>query len=122
MKEKQCAQCGGAFVAKSPFRIYCSKSCRQKAYNRRNRYKRVLAARHYYQKEKDRCWFCGSTESLENHHVRYVDDLSEVIVACRGCHKKIHTIISRRVYVRSCHYVGSRLSSSAVESRSTSES
>ena len=96
MKEKQCAQCGGAFVPKSPFRIYCSKSCRQKVYNRRNRHKRVLAARHYYQKEKDRCWFCDSTEDLENHHVRYVDDLSEIIVTCRKCHKKLHTIISKR--------------------------
>ncbi len=97
MRTRECVFCGKEFVPKSLFRIYCSKSCRQKAYNSRNRYKRRLVARHYYQKEKDRCWFCGSTNNLENHHVHYVDDLSEVIITCRSCHKKIHTIISKRV-------------------------
>ncbi len=97
MTWRSCAVCGAPFVPRSPTRIYCSKRCRQKAYNRKNRHKRVLEARHYYQKEKDSCWFCGSTSDLENHHVRYVDDLSEVIVACRGCHKKLHTIINKRV-------------------------
>jgi len=97
MTWRSCAVCGAPFVPKSPVRIYCSKRCRQKTYNRRNRHKRVLEARHYYQKEKDKCWFCGSTERLENHHVNYVDDLNEVIVACRRCHKKLHTMISRRV-------------------------
>jgi ferredoxin len=97
MKEKKCAFCGREFMPISPFRIYCTKSCRQKAYNSRNRYKRTLMARHYYQKEKDRCWFCDSTDNLENHHVRYIDDLNEVIVTCRSCHKKLHTIISKRV-------------------------
>lgn len=97
MRRKRCVLCGRDFLPQSPFRKYCSKSCRQKTYNSRNRDKRILAARHYYQKEKDNCWFCGSTEDLENHHVRYVDDLREVIVACRSCHKKLHTIISKRV-------------------------
>ena len=94
---RTCLVCGRAFAARHPSRIYCGKSCRQRAYNSRNRNKRLLAARHYYQKEKDSCWFCGNTDNLENHHVRYVDDLSEVIVACRSCHKKLHTIISKRV-------------------------
>ena len=94
---KECAVCRGGFLAGTPIRTYCSKSCRQKAHYRRNRHKRILKTRHYAQKVKDSCWFCGSIDNLENHHVRYVDDLNEVIVTCRSCHKKLHTVISERV-------------------------
>lgn len=94
---KECVVCGECFLAGTPIRTYCSKSCRQKAHYRRNRLKRILKTRHYAQKAKDSCWFCESNDNLENHHVRYVDDLNEVIVACRSCHKKLHIIISKKV-------------------------
>lgn len=47
---------------------------------------------------KGRCQLCGSTQMLEEHHIRYrserkdlINDYTNLILLCAECHRKVHT-------------------------------
>ncbi len=49
--------------------------------------------RNYYQKLLDKykgCQICGETLKLVIHHKRYTKKMSDCLLVCQPCHKKIH--------------------------------
>lgn len=62
------------------------------------RYNLIQGIRHYSQKNYFKillerykgCQFCGSKEKLEIHHKKYTKKISDCLLLCQCCHKKIH--------------------------------
>lgn len=138
---KICLYCKKEFPVDYKSAIYCSPTCRQKAYYYRN-HEEVLSRlkisrnkpefqekRKEYQKShrehhtkyyreynknqehrakrkirqhaykrfkkkllkefKEKCAYCGSTENLEVHHLKYEKDINSCIILCRECHRNL---------------------------------
>lgn len=56
---------------------------RTQAYSRRNHFPKLI-------KQICKCQICGSKEKLEIHHKRYTKKLSDCMLVCQKCHKKLH--------------------------------
>lgn len=93
-----CAYCGTELKEN---RLYCSKSCKEKARIKEKRINLSYSQAHktakrlafYVYNMEERCEICGSTTNIDVHHIdgdynnNRIDNLKAV---CRSCHRKIH--------------------------------
>lgn len=97
---RQCIECGNNFSFKKAEekkrpKIYCSHACMYKG-------KITTEITFYRQKAFDNfpncCYFCNKTnQKLEIHHIDYDrsnNDISNLVILCISCHRKIHLLFS----------------------------
>ena len=74
----------------------------KRAYDKKRRklknYNKIKSIQHYSKrvhfpkllKKYNRCQICESKEKLEIHHIRYTKKISDCLLLCQSCHKKLH--------------------------------
>lgn len=78
---KKCPICGAEFETENSRKIYCSNSCSQKSYYRRNREKMLAYAKQYRQEHRD---------SILEHQKKYYQDHREKIIERNKQYLKQH--------------------------------
>ena len=100
---KKCirVECNKEFETNNPHKVYCSDRCRKLSYEKKHRIDRIRRQRIHNKDRKEikelsnECWFCGSKENLERHHITYIEKGdSEIIKLCRNCHSKLHICLN----------------------------
>jgi 5-methylcytosine-specific restriction endonuclease McrA len=79
-------------------------------YEKSNKEKNRIRRLHLKLIKPEMCSKCGSLNNLQLHHIKYEENLANVIVLCKRCHTKEHRysrLIAERISVKSINEIKS---------------